>query len=95
MRLKPERIAAVPTTLKDLMPTLHLGRYAFVDQGDSTVLYDVTTETPLVWLSAVEEYALARMLIEKFHSADHVIREQGEALYRDEVSVVGRGLALS
>lgn len=85
-------MAASPGKLR---ATLHVGDYAFVDQGGVTVLYHIASQKSVLRLSSVDEYALARMLIEKTQLLDSDTRDKGETRYRDEVSVAGRTLLLS
>lgn len=78
-----------------LKPTLQIGHYAFVDEGDITVLYNMDTRQPILVLTGVGEYALARMLVEKINYFDDNTRKTGESIYEKEVSVEGRILNLS
>lgn len=78
-----------------LKAVLQIGKFAFVDEGTLTVLYDLDTQKPVLCLTAIGEYALARMLVEKTQYIDCQTREEGETLYREQVSVEGRVQSLS
>ena len=82
-------------TADKMLPTLHVDGYAFVDRGDMTILFDVVRQRPVLCLTPLGEYALARMLVEKTQYIDEATRIQGEALYRDEVMPEGRQMTLS
>jgi hypothetical protein len=81
--------------LLSLKPTLYVGRYAFVDEGSVTTLYDLDTKQPLLYLNSVGEYALARMLMEKTQEFSVSVRAQGEKVYQEQVTPVGRLSGLS